>query len=138
MNTEVLSGSLCLTATQSRSSHMGSLQRERPALPPSRAPSAFPRPHAVHDGRAGVFRPASKVAALTSVPFAIMEDSPTETACRCLDETFKGVVRIRLYEYDTDAGRRQAIELTAWNSWAGQAKLISFSGGLDPATARAG
>lgn len=66
-----------------------------------------------------------------------MEDSPTEMACRCLDETFKGVVRIRLYEYGTDAGRRQAIELTAWNSWAGQAKLISFSGGMDPATARA-
>jgi hypothetical protein len=64
-----------------------------------------------------------------------MEDSLTATTC--LDEAFRGVVRIRLYEYDTDVGRRQAIELTAWNSWAGQAKLISFSGGLDPAAARA-
>jgi hypothetical protein len=48
-------------------------------------------------------------------------------------------VRIRLYEYDTLAGnKRYAVEVTAWNAWAGQAKILFVAGGLERRPARAG
>jgi hypothetical protein len=47
------------------------------------------------------------------------------------EETLKGNVRIRLHCFDTDDCTKYGVELSAYNSWAGQWKLLLFQGGMD-------
>lgn len=43
----------------------------------------------------------------------------------------KGNVRIRLHGFDTAYGTRYGVELSAYDSSAGQWKLLLFKGGMD-------
>lgn len=52
------------------------------------------------------------------------------------EERLKGNVRIRLHCFGTAKGTRYGVELTAYNSWASQSKLLLFQGGMDQTDAR--
>ncbi len=66
-----------------------------------------------------------------------MATLPTEKDFSCLDEAAKGCVSIRLYACVTVSGAiTYLLALIAWNSWAGQGKLVEAIGGLDRDTAR--
>ena len=50
----------------------------------------------------------------------------------CIEESFKGNLRIRVYQFrKNDGSRSQMVEVAAWNAWAGQGKIISAVGGID-------
>jgi hypothetical protein len=54
-----------------------------------------------------------------------------------IDEALRGCVRIRLHEIVTfDGQKTYGIEVTAWNAWVAQPKLLSFVGGLSRKDAR--
>jgi hypothetical protein len=73
------------------------------------------------------------------VPSRGMEHFPSQPSFHCLDEAFKGCVRIRLFECEKqDAQTSYALEVVAWNTWAGQPKLILHAGGLSLSAARQG
>lgn len=56
----------------------------------------------------------------------------------CLDESFKGNLRIRLYEFTTNDGEKKCLlDVAAWNSWAGQGKILYALGGIAPDLAKA-
>ena len=57
-------------------------------------------------------------------------DSSSESKLRLIKEAHRGCVRLRWYEYDSAAGKKQAIEVSACNAWAGQSKLLSVTTGL--------
>ena len=64
-------------------------------------------------------------------------DEQQSTAIGCLEESFKGSVRIRLHEVQTyDGSKTHLVEIAAWNSWAGQGKLLFAQGGIDGEAAR--
>ena len=55
----------------------------------------------------------------------------------CLEESFKGNLRIRLHEVQTrDGSKTYLVEIAAWSSWAGQGKLLFAQGGIDEEIAR--
>lgn len=62
--------------------------------------------------------------------FILTMDNQLELDVSIIREAHRGCVRLRWYEYDSAAGRKQAIEVSAWNSWAGQAKLLFVTTGL--------
>ena len=67
-----------------------------------------------------------------------MENS-TESIVQVLAQYFKGCLRFRLLEYKTTAGETMyAIEIVAWNNWAGQGKILFVRAGLNYDLARAG
>ena len=66
-----------------------------------------------------------------------MDKQPAEMDFDCLEESFKGNVRIRLHEVQThDGSKTHLVEIAAWSPWAGQAKLLFAHGGIDGETAR--
>jgi len=64
------------------------------------------------------------------------EPHPSGLQLVTLQEVKKGCMRIRLYEQSTDPGKLYAVEMMAWNDWAGQGKLTDFLCGLDHDFAR--
>lgn len=66
-----------------------------------------------------------------------MEAPTTELPPGCLQEALRDNVRIRLHAFKTDSGEtRHTVELSAWNAWADQGKVIEAIGGIDLATAQ--
>lgn len=54
----------------------------------------------------------------------------------CLLASFKGNLRIRVHEVTKhDGSPTYVVEIAAWNSWAGQGKILLLQGGLDLGTA---
>jgi hypothetical protein len=64
-----------------------------------------------------------------------MHDAP-DTTDPVLEEQHRGCLRIRLYRFGTDTGPTFGVEVSAWNGWAGQAKLLAFTGGFTEEAAR--
>jgi hypothetical protein len=62
------------------------------------------------------------------------EPQPTDNPI--VKEEHKGRLRIRLYRQATAFGLRFAVEVAAWNEWAGQGKIIDLLGGLTHDQAR--
>ena len=61
-----------------------------------------------------------------------MDKQSAETSPELLGEAFKGNLRIRLHRFRTDAGSySHMVEVAAWNTWAGQGKIIYAMGGID-------
>ena len=63
-----------------------------------------------------------------------MHDAPDAPAA-VLAEEHRGCLRIRLHRLGTNAGPFFGVEMSAWNGWAGQARLLVFTGGLTEAAA---
>lgn len=53
-----------------------------------------------------------------------------ESHAEFLEEKTIGNVRLRLHCFDTSVGKRFAVDLSAYNDWAHQFKLLFFRGGL--------
>lgn len=59
-------------------------------------------------------------------------DKQSETFVGLIDESFKGNLRLRLHRTRRNDGSfTYLVELAAWNSWAGQAKLLQAWGGIE-------
>jgi hypothetical protein len=59
-------------------------------------------------------------------------DEQKQSALGFIDESYKGNLRIRLYRVPIIGGSLTClVELAAWNSWAGQAKILHVWGGLE-------
>lgn len=55
----------------------------------------------------------------------------------CLEERFKGNLRIRLYDFSNDVeSPAYLVDVTAWNTWAGQGKIVAVVGGIDLESAK--
>jgi hypothetical protein len=49
-----------------------------------------------------------------------------------IEESFKGNLRIRLHQFQSiDGSPRCVVEVSAWNGWAGQAKLLHALGAIE-------
>ena len=59
-------------------------------------------------------------------------DKQIQASVGFIDESFKGNLRIRLHQLQTiDGSRTCLVEISAWNAWAGQAKLLFARGGIE-------
>ena len=55
----------------------------------------------------------------------------TNRSSNIIAETFQGCLRFRVYEYETITGQNQhGVEISAWNQWAKQFKVLFFEGGV--------
>ena len=59
-------------------------------------------------------------------------DEQNQAIVGFIDESFKGNLRFRLHRLQTiDGSLTCLVEVSAWNAWAGQAKLLFAQGGID-------
>ena len=59
-------------------------------------------------------------------------DKQSQAAVGIIDESVKGNLRIRLHQLRTiDGSLTCVVEVSAWNAWAQQAKLLYAQGGIE-------
>jgi hypothetical protein len=64
-------------------------------------------------------------------------DKQSQAVVGLIDESFKGNLRIRLHQLRTiDGSLTCVVEVSAWNAWAQQAKLLYAQGGIEVENAR--
>ena len=64
-------------------------------------------------------------------------DKRSQAAVGLIEESFKGNLRIRLHQLRTiDGSLACIVEVSAWNAWATQAKLLYAQGGICDEDAR--
>ncbi len=64
-------------------------------------------------------------------------DEHNRAVVGCIDECYKGNLRIRFHRFRTLGGSLTClVEVAAWNGWAGQTKLLFARSGLNFADAK--
>ena len=99
--------------------------------------STNPSSAATQGGVADDFLECLARGAFISFPTPRMEN--TARSSDIIAEAVQGCLRFRVYEYETIDGKTlHGVEISAWNGWAGQFKLLFFEGGVNCHEALAG